>query len=385
MKKQLLLPALLLSAPCWAQQPASAQDKHTKTVVIRGQFTGDTKGYNKVYVYGTNVKSDSAVMTNGLFTFTMPFEKPFTPAFYTEYDTRVNRMYSPYVVLVDQPGTVTLSKGDISKGMHSMVLSGLPSAVSFENFRKQQQDVRQSVTTTLTEKYGKDFYQDSNPQAAAAKKEMDELLKAKMASLLQDFVSKNPDSYAAAWVLSGAGRSLDIATLESIHSRLSDRMKATDEARNVVDYINGVKNSTIGSAVADFTLNTPDEKPVVFSQLKGKYVLIDFWASWCGPCKQSFPHMKEVYKKYKSDQFEIYSISIDKDKNAWLKGVEEQQLPWLSTLDTKNVSQRGFAITAVPTTYLVGPDGKILMKEVGFEPDGSSPIEKKLEELFGKK
>lgn len=95
--------------------------------------------------------------------------------------------------------------------------------------------------------------------------------------------------------------------------------------------------------------------------------------------------MKEVYKSYKSDQFEIYSISIDKNKAAWLKAVDEQQFPWVQTLDTKNIAHKGFAVTGVPTTYLIDPLGKILLKEVGFDPNGNSEIEKKLVELFGNK
>ena len=96
-----------------------------------------------------------------------------------------------------------------------------------------------------------------------------------------------------------------------------------------------------------------------------------------------FPYTTLFRSKYRSDKFEIYSISIDENKDAWLKGVKEQQLPWLSTLDTKNISQSGFAITAVPTTYLIDPDGKILMKEVGFDASGNGALEKKIVELFG--
>ena len=166
---------------------------------------------------------------------------------------------------------------------------------------------------------------------------------------------------------------------------LSGKQKATTQGKDIGDYLQGLKNSTIGSKVKDFVLPTPEEKKISFASLKGKYVLIDFWASWCGPCKASFPHMKEVYAKYKGDQFEIYSISIDKDKEAWLKELKKQDLPWLQSLDDQNISQSGFAINAVPTTYLIGPDGKIFMKSIGFDSSGNGELEKKLDELFAKK
>ncbi len=91
--------------------------------------------------------------------------------------------------------------------------------------------------------------------------------------------------------------------------------------------------------------------------------------------------MREVYKKYSSNNFDILSISTDESQEDWLKAVKEEQNPWPQVLDTKNIAQRGFAITGIPTTYLIDPQGKILMKEVGFDPNGGSEIEKKIKEI----
>lgn len=356
-----------------------------QTVVIKGKFSGDTKGNNKVYIYGNGVKNDSAVMVDGSFEFKLPFEKPFLPLFYTEYDKNVKRMYAPYQVLVEQPGEIILSGGDITKGMASFKVSGMKSAEDYSELRTQQTAVYKKVNDQVAAKFGPTWYDRKNPKADEINAERDKLVGQEMASVLNDFIKTHPDSYASALVLSMSRSSMKTADLEKLYALLSAKGKQTEEAQNVGDYLKGLKSSAIGSTVQDFTLSTPDEKQFSFSSLKGKYVLIDFWASWCGPCKQSFPHMKEVYAKYKGDKFEIYSISIDKDKAAWLKGLQEQQLPWLQTLDTKNISQSGFAVTGVPTTFLIDPKGKILMKEVGFEPGGNSPLEKKLVELFGAK
>ncbi|HWJ30234.1 MAG TPA: TlpA disulfide reductase family protein, partial [Flavisolibacter sp.] len=204
--------------------------------------------------------------------------------------------------------------------------------------------------------------------------------------LIESLLKKHSDSYASAFVLSGSGRQINsMKEMEHLYNLLSPRMKRSDVGQKFADYIQGLKSSGVGNTVANFVLNDPKENEIDFKNLKGKYVLIDFWASWCGPCRKSFPHMREVYKTFKSDQFEIYSISIDEDKNAWLKAVKEESNPWLQSLDTKNVSQSGFAVTGVPSTFLIDPDGKIIAKEVGFDPNGGSEIEKKLTELFGKK
>ncbi len=354
------------------------------TVVIKGKFNGDTKGFNKVYIYGKGVKNDSTVMKDGNFEFSLAFEQPFTPLFYTEYDKSVKRMYSPFPLLIEKPGTVVLSDGDIAKGMGSFKVSGMQSAQEFNEFRELHSAVYTNVNKQLMAKYGKGWLPNNDPNAEALNKDREEMAREGVTALLTDFITKHPDSYASVLALSNYGRTgLSIDDLQKLLNKVSPKRRQTDEGKKVAGYIEGVKNSAIGKQVADFTLNTAEEKPINFNSLKGKYVVVDFWASWCGPCKASFPHMKEVYKKYRSDKFEIYSISIDENKDAWLKGVKEQQLPWLSTLDTKNISQSGFAITAVPTTYLIDPDGKILMKEVGFDASGNGALEKKIVELFG--
>ncbi len=374
MKNSILAFAMLCSSAA-----AFAQE----TLIIKGKVNGDTKGHNKVYLYGTGVQKDSAVIVNGAFEFKLPYAKGMVPLFYTEYGIKERRMYRPFPAVVDGPGTLYLNDIDIVKDINSGKWSGIKSAEDYQILDGLLSSVYTEVGKSLSTKYppSPTLYKDP-----VYSKERDSLVKIKLAVVYQDFIKSHPDSYASAYALSGSGRSsLAIKDLEKSFSLLSKNRQQSEAGKNISDYLAGLKGSAIGSTVKSFTLNTPKDQPLDFESLKGKYVLIDFWASWCGPCKQSFPHMKEVYSKYKSDKFEIYSISIDKDKAAWLKESEVQKLPWLQTLDTKNISQSGFAVTAVPTTYLIDPKGKIIMKEIGFDSSGNSPLEKKLIELFGTK
>ena len=203
--------------------------------------------------------------------------------------------------------------------------------------------------------------------------------------LLKEIVQKNPDSYTTGYILVSNRSAGSIEQKEALFAKLSPRMKKQGQGKKYGDYIEGLKSAGIGKMVSNFVLPDPSDKDFDFSTLKGKYVLIDFWASWCAPCRVSFPRMREVYSKYKDDNFTIYSISIDENKPAWLKAVKEEANPWHQTLDTKNISQSGFAVTAVPSTFLIDPSGKIIMTEVGFDPKGGSEIEKKIIELFGNK
>jgi thiol-disulfide isomerase/thioredoxin len=197
-----------------------------------------------------------------------------------------------------------------------------------------------------------------------------------------DFVKNNPTEFASAYVLRTSGKSaMSLAQLEKGFSYLSPKLKKSEEGERTAAFINGLKSLRIGKTVKNFVLNNPEGKPVDFAQFKGKYVWIDFWASWCVPCKKAFPYMRELYEKYKGEEFEILGISTDATKESWLKILDQIKNPWPQVWDAKNIAAE-FTVTAFPTSFLIDPEGKVIVKEVGFEPQGA--IERKLGEIFGK-
>lgn len=374
MKKTIF--AILLSGACFC---ALAQ----KVVTITGTVTDDTKGFNKVYMYGKNVKEDSTTIHDGKFVLSMPFEKPLLVMLVSEYDANGGRAYTPYGLLIDRPGTIDIRNIELNKGLESGQVSGMESAVLWRSFAAQQDESYQKVSEGLKSKFGKYYVEENDPQYETMEKEREALSQEFVGKFIAQFVSQHLDSYAGVIALASGGRTLlPLEEQEALYAKLSDKMKHTEEGNSIVNYIQGVRNSAIGNLVKDFTLNNPEGKPLAFSSFKGKYVVIDFWASWCVPCKESFPHIKEVYNKFKGDRFEMYSISIDQDKAAWLKALKSENFPWPQSLDTRDISHKGFAVTGVPTTYLIGPDGKILAKEVGFNPNGTGDIEKMLNEVL---
>ncbi|MBS1567172.1 MAG: redoxin domain-containing protein, partial [Bacteroidetes bacterium] len=338
-----------------------------KMVTITGTVTGDTKGYNKIYLYGTNVPRDSSVLNDGSFHFSFPYTDGCVPVLYTEYEAKVNHAVSPFAAMIDGPCDLKLQNVEITRGLGSGTWTGNQSAEDYQSFNKGYNQLNEEIRRTLNDKYPGKNYSDS-----VYRKEGTELTKKKLGPYVISFLKAHPDSYASVAVLRGQRSFMTDEEVKAGFAILSGKQKATAPGREMQDFITGLSHSAIGHAVANFTLPTPDGKSITFSNLKGKYVLVDFWASWCGPCKASFPHMKEVYQKYKGDRFEIYSISIDQDKDAWLKELDKQQLPWLQALDNQKVSSSGFAVSGVPTTYLISPEGKIMMKEVGFNPKGGA-------------
>jgi len=128
----------------------------------------------------------------------------------------------------------------------------------------------------------------------------------------------------------------------------------------------------------DLTMNDTEDTPLTLSSLKGKIVLLDFWASWCGPCREENPTVKKAYAKFKDKGFEIYAISLDVKKDAWLKAIEEDGLPWLHVSDLKNdTSAELYGVSGIPMNFLLDKDGIIIAKNLRGE-----ALTKKLEEVF---
>lgn len=110
-------------------------------------------------------------------------------------------------------------------------------------------------------------------------------------------------------------------------------------------------------------------------QYKGKYLLIDFWASWCGPCRQAIPKVKELYSQYHDKGFDVLSISIDADKSAWRKAMKDENMPWEQLLSPDmDKTMEQFQFSGIPTMYFIDPDGKIIKSYTGYGPDTEAEI-----------
>lgn len=126
----------------------------------------------------------------------------------------------------------------------------------------------------------------------------------------------------------------------------------------------------VGGAAPEIALNTADGKAVTLSSFKGKYVLVDFWASWCGPCRKENPNVLAAYNKFKDKNFTILGVSLDDDKEKWQSAIEKDGLPWTHVSDLKgweSVAARTYNIQSIPANFLVDPDGNILARDLRGE------------------
>ncbi len=140
----------------------------------------------------------------------------------------------------------------------------------------------------------------------------------------------------------------------------------------------------IGDMAKDISYKNPDGKEISLFSLKGKYVLLDFWASWCKPCRIENPHLVKVYKKYKDKDFEIYQVSLDKDKKSWLQGIKDDNLgSWIHVSDLKYWSSEPAAkykVRSIPSNFLLDKNGRIIAMNLRAE-----ELEKKISEVLNKK
>lgn len=366
----------------FALQASALQDK--KIVTITGKVAGDTKGYNNIFYYSAGMPKDSAAIRNGQFEITLPFTETYTQAFYTQYEISGNRGYRPFPLLIDAPGKINIEM-NIAEGFFSAKISGPQTTVLFHSFLKQQNDAYKKINDALIKLHGKGWAAPSDPLSGKINASRDSLSKLYMGGMILDFVKQNKESFVGIYVLSNQGRgSLEVDQLENTLNLLAPEMQQTSEGAKLAAFIRGLKNSKIGSAVQNFVLNDQNGKAFSFEQMKGKYVWIDFWASWCGPCKMAFPHMRELYAKFKDKNFEILGISTDTKIEPWLEALKIIKNPWPQVWDNKNIMSE-FAVTAFPTSFLIDPKGKIILKEIGFDPEKKGEIEKKMEELFSVK
>lgn len=174
----------------------------------------------------------------------------------------------------------------------------------------------------------------------------------------------------------------DFAEMEAVAKRIEQENVNSKMAQAYLGYIKRVRGVAVGDEAPDFTLDTPEGGTVSLSSLRGKYVLIDFWASWCGPCRMENPNVVKMYNKYKDKGFSIYGVSLDNSKDAWIAAIKKDGLTWVHGSELKKWNSevaQTYGVNAIPATYLIGKDGKVIAKNLR----GAS-LESKLEELIGK-
>lgn len=202
---------------------------------------------------------------------------------------------------------------------------------------------------------------------------------------IKQYIKDHPKSLVSVFIASDNLNPYSVTEIDEIIASLSPEILKTDPGKSLIMQANKVKKSAIGAMYTNLSFNDDKGNVVQLSDYvgKGKYVLLEFWASWCIPCRADIPHLKKNYSLYHPEGFEVISVSMDDKKDNWLKAVEEEKMDWLQVSDLKAFKGEVSSVynfTGVPTCILIDPTGKIVTRNMR-----GSWMDKRLIEMYGDK
>ena len=236
----------------------------------------------------------------------------------------------------------------------------------------------------INEEYMTMLYSGEEPDEEKQKEIFQEfnLLEQSQLEFMKQIVDENPNSiFTAILVQSALMTQYDHDKLEDFISKFDEVNLQSHWVQEIVENVETTKRF-IGQPFIDIRMPSPDGNEIALSDYagKGKYVLIDFWASWCQPCRVANPYVVELYNKYKDKGFEIVGVSLDQDREQWIKAIADDELAWPQMSDLKfwlSEGAKSYAVSSIPHTVLLDKDGKILARGLHL-----SELEEKLAELF---
>jgi peroxiredoxin len=306
-------------------------------------------------------KSDTAMLDHGYFTF----------------KGKADTAEMCTITLVNQAKRFFLENGKISilikkDSLPFALISGTKVQDEYNYFHNQ---VSKAVTDRISQ-VDKAYDSANNKKNQRAMDSLDKMYNAldlEQKQLVMDFTKSHPASVVAAYeIYANFSYNARAGQLDSLYQGLDTTVRATYFGRLIQNTVEKAKLTAIGNPAPDFTNNDANGKPVSLSSFKGKLVLLDFWASWCGPCRAENPNLVNTFNKYHDKGFQILSVSLDRPgaKEKWLKAIHDDGLQWNHVSDLQfwdNAVAKQYGIEAIPQNLLLDPTGKIIAKNLEGE------------------
>jgi len=248
-------------------------------------------------------------------------------------------------------------------------VTGSKTQDEYNGFVKSLDSVNEKVMTVYNEYQLAEQSGDTAKSAQLVKQI--EAGQAEMTQLQKDFVKNNPASFTTPQILSGLTYEMEGTEIESYINAMDTAVANTEIIKDLKVRVEKMKKVAIGQKAPDFTLNDPEGNPVsLYSKVGAKLLLVDFWAAWCGPCRQENPNVVNVYKEFNKKGFDVFGVSLDRTKDAWVKAIADDKLTWthVSDLQYWNSEAAGiYAVSAIPANFLLDENGVIIGRNLREE------------------
>ena len=357
---------------------------------VKGSLKNMSQFADMAYLfYYTNGKSyqDSAKIVDDEYTFKGTVAEPVQARIRVKYVAATAPkpafvMGRDMYTFILEPATIKIVSTD---SFSNVKVKGSESYKLFKELEEQSKPYNDNLQALSTQ-YGNYRKLKDTVNMNRVEKSLDSLSEVQQEEVYGAYLKKNPNSPIAMIAMqSYAGWDINADKLEPIFNSFSSTVKNYPSAIAFKADLETAKKTGIGKIAMDFTQNDTLGNPVTMSSFRGKYLLIDFWASWCGPCRAENPNVVKVFNKFKDKGFHILGVSLDREgqKDKWLKAIHDDKLEWTHVSDLKfwdNAVSKQYGIKAIPQNLLLDPTGKIIGKNLRGE-----DLDKKLSEVFAGK
>jgi peroxiredoxin len=317
----------------------------------------NTKSDTLYLISGSNMEFvDSVYVVDGKFTYNKTYTEP-TPV----QVVLKSSGQSAYIFLENSNITIDANANDLQ----SIKIKGCASETEFASYLTSL-DPLQAKMKSITER----------GQLATSQAAIDSLnleytaILADKGMFVKAHLKAHPSSCVSAFLAySDMVSENNLAKIETFTSLLDAKAMSTSYGKNLQDHVATLKSTAIGSVAPEFKLNNTDGKEIALNSFRGKYLLIDFWASWCNPCRLENPNVVAAFNKYKTNTagFDILSVSLDEDAGKWKDAIAKDNLTWTHVSDLKGWTSKiatQYGVQSIPANVLIDKQGKIIAKNV---------------------